>query len=458
MAASMLRLIGRESVDWYTSCWNALVVRWGDMAKIFISHSSKADPFAGQVRQAVTAGLRRFEVLVDMDALKPGDEWASVLYHWLAECHAAVILLNQEALRSTWVRREVNILLWRRALGYPLKLVPAIIGGLSTKDIRDAGFGELEPFQFARIPRSAKTAEAAQMLAAQIVDRFAGLSPSALDNTPMGSWANAIASDLSEVKSLDSLVAAARELRVEEGWLDRVRDPDEGCRFVAHQLLAHGRDLRVYHAIAKIADFTPVEWLSRLIDKVGPTWVDGEAARALLAPGGRKPRTFILNARKPQTAEHYIGRATCCAQDGYTYQTVSAVAGESFVDEFVSDCRKAVGALLRIPPDWEIEDALPLPGEEPEETTFLIVHPGKTRMALVAEGVRTVQALFPWLTLVLLVGDTPPSQADLADWQLTEALVLPSLMPKEELEAQQMIWSLGELWKKVAGRLAGGVA
>jgi hypothetical protein len=429
------------------------------MAKIFISHSSTADPFAGQVRAAVAAGLRRrrHEVLVDMDALQPGDEWASVIYHWLAECHAAVVLVNEEALRSTWVRREVNILLWRRALGYPLKLVPAITGHLSPKDIGNAGFGELEPFQYARIAQSPQLPEAAEQLAAEIVHRFTGLPPSALDDTPMGSWASAIASDLREVKSLDRLVAAARELRVEEGSLDRVRDPNEGCRFVAHQLLACGRDLRVYHAITKIADFTPVEWLSRLIDKVGPTWVDGETARILLGPGGRQARTFVLNARRSQTAEQYIGRATCCAQEGYAYQTVSAVAGEAFVDEFVRDCRDAVRALLRVPPDWEIEDALPLAGEAPEEVTFLVVNPGTTRMALVAEGVRTVQGLFPWLTVVLLAGDAPPSQADLTDWQLREAFVLPPLMPKEELEAQQMIWSLGELWKKVAGRLAGGV-
>jgi hypothetical protein len=430
------------------------------MVKVFISHSSTADPFAGQVRQAVAEGLRRYEVLVDMDVLQPGDEWASVLYHWLAECHAAVILVNQEALRSTWVRREVNILLWRRALGYPLKLVPAIIGDLSPEDISAAGFDELEPFQFARIKSSQRTPEAAQRLAAKIVGRFADGGQSASDETPMGSWANVISSDLREVKSLDSLVAAARELQVEEDCLNRVRDPGEGCRFVAHQLLAHGRDLRVYRAITKIADFTPVEWLSRLIDKVGPTWVDGEVARVMLGTGDKRPRTVILNARKAQTAENYIGRATCCAQGGYVYQTVAAVAGEAFIDEFVRDCCSAARVLQGVPPDWEIEDDdLPPPGEEPKEVTFLIVHPGKTRMALVAEGVRAVQALYPWLTVVLLAGDTPPSQAELADWQLMETLVLlPPLMPKEELQAQQMIWSLSELWKRVAGRLAAGVS
>lgn len=427
------------------------------MVKVFISHSSRADPFAGQVRQAVADGLRGHEVLVDMDVLQPGDEWASVLYHWLAECHAAVILVNQEALRSTWVRREVNILLWRRALGYPLKLVPAIIGDLSQKDVSDAGFDELKPFQFARIKSSQRTPAAARRLAAVIVDRFSDREQPVPDQSPMGSWVNAISSDLGEVRSLDSLVAAARELRVETGSIDRVRDPGEGCRFVAHQLLAHGRDLRVYHAITKIADFTPIEWLSRLIDKVGPTWVDGEAARVLLGTDGKRPRTVILNARTTATAENYIGRAICCAQAGYTYQTVPAVAGEAFIDEFVKECRSAIKALLRVPPGWEIEDYLPLPGEEPEEVAFLIVHPHGTRMALVAEGVRTVQALYPWLTVVLLTGDTPPSQAELRDWRLMEAvMLLPPLLPKEEQQARQMIQSLADLWKRTAGRLAAG--
>ena len=425
------------------------------MTKIFISHSSKADPFADQVREAVTEGLRGYELLIDRDALRPGDEWRSVLYHWLAECHAAVVLLNQEALESTWVRREVNILLWRRALGYPLKLVPAILGDLSTKDVRDVGLGELEPFQFARIPPGARAPKDAEELAAQIVDRFAGLPVWTPDLSPMGSWTNAIVSGLREVKDMDSLVAAAQHLQVEEGCLDRVRDPDEGCRFLAHQLLARAQDRGVRHAIASIADYIPAEWLWRLVDKIAPTWVDGEAARMLLVLRGTQPRTVILNARSHRTAEQYVGRATCCAQEGYVHEIVSAVAGEGFIDEFEEDCRKAVRTLLRIPLEWDIEDALPSQGEEPDEMAFLIVDPASTRMSLVGEGVRRVQALFPWLTVVLLAGDTPPAPADLTAWQLTGALVLsPPLKAREELNAQQMIRSLDELRKKVAGGFA----
>jgi hypothetical protein len=409
--------------------------------KIFISHSSEADPFADQVRDAVVEGLHGYDVLIDTEALQPGDEWSSVLYHWLAECHGAVVLLNRPALESTWVRREVNILLWRRALGFPLKLVPAIIGDLTVEDVRAAGFGELEPFQFARIaPQAPKDADG---LAAQIVGRFAGLPASASDQSPMGAWAKAIASGLSEVKDMDSLVAAARQLQVEERYLNRVRDPAEGCFFLAHQLLARARDDRVRHAMAQIVDYIPAEWLLHLIVKVAPTWVDGESARMLLALHDRQPRTAILNARSQRTAEHYVGRATCCAVEGYVYQTVSADAGEYFMDEFEENCRQAVKKLLGVPPEWELEEGLPPPGEEPEDVTFLIVKPASVRMTLVVEGVRRVQALFPWLTVVLLTRDAPPTQADLTAWQLTGALVLsPPLEAGEERQAQTMVEKL----------------
>lgn len=416
------------------------------MARIFISHSSHPDPFADQVLKAVKEGLGGHEIFIDSDVLKPGDEWCSVIYHRLAECHAAIILLNRAALESTWVRREVNILLWRRALGYPLEIVPVILGDLTVPDVQAARFDELAPFQYAHVKPGAKD------LAAKITDRFAGLPEPVPDESPMGEWVSAIASQLGHVTSVDRLVAAAKELQVEPGSLDRVRDPAQGRRFLAHQLLAPGPDHRVYLAVSKISDYILAEWLSRLIDKVGPAWVDGEAARALLTLGGRQPRIAILNARRTKTAECYVGRATCCAVAGYQHQIVTAAAGESFIDEFEQECRKAVRFLLKVPPGFDLEESLPEPGEEPEEMAFLVVDPDGTRMALVAEGVRRIQAIFPWLNVVLLAGRTSPTQAELTSWQLADALVLsPPLKPKEELNALGMIMALHDIVPTFAG-------
>jgi hypothetical protein len=223
--------------------------------KVLISHSSRNDPFAGLVREAVKVRLPGLEILVDMDELRPGDEWRAILYHWLAECHAAVVLLNREAMASSWVRREVNILLWRRALGYPLKIVPAILGDFSEKNIQDAGFGELTDLQMAKLGSSPRTQETAERIADEIAAQLAGW-PAEEDTSEMARWAKAVSYALSMVGDRDSLVAAARQLQVEDDYLDRVRDPLEGPRFVAHQLLARGQGRRIYLAIAEIADYT----------------------------------------------------------------------------------------------------------------------------------------------------------------------------------------------------------
>jgi hypothetical protein len=394
------------------------------------------------VREAVELRLPGHEILVDVDELSPGDEWRAILYHWLAECHAAIVLLNREALASPWVKREVNILLWRRALHSPVKVVPAIIGDLSKQDIDSAGFGELTELQMARLKSAPHTRETAELLASQIADQLARPPAWAADDSAMARWAEVLAFFLGHVGSKDSLAAAARELLVEDTYLDRVRDPVEGPWFMAHQLLARGNGRGLYLAIAQIADFTPVEWLSRLIEKVGATWVDTEAARVLLGFTAGQPGTVVLlNARSPRTAEQYVDRATCYASRGFEYETVTAVAGESFLEEFERECAKAVEKLLSVEPPWTVEEYLP-----PEDVLFLIVDPSSTRRELVAQGMRAVHDRFPWLVIVLLTGTTPPTDEELVTWQLTGALKLkPALGRAEELNAQRIIGALYKL-------------
>ena len=411
--------------------------------KVLISHSSRDDPFAGQVREAVKARLPGLEVLVDMDGLGPGDEWRAILYHWLAECHAAVVLLNSKAMASSWVHREVNILLWRRALGYPLKIVPAILGDFSQQDIQDAGFGELTDLQMAKLGSSPRTQETAERIADEIAGEMAGL-PAEADDSGMARWAKAVAHALSMVGDRDSLVAAAQELQVDDAYLDRVRDPLEGPRFVAHQLLAGGLGRHLYLAITEIADYTPAEWLARLIDKVGAAWVNGEAARVLLGFRPGQQGTVVLNASMAETAEQYVNRAACYARTGYRCAIVTAVAGESFVEEFQQECVKAVNKLLKRRPQFPLEGYLP-----PPDVLFLIVDPSSTRLELVAQGMDVVRRQFPWLVMVLLTGSAWPADEDLMTWQLAGAVKLePALGQREEQDA---LWVNDELKELSAG-------
>lgn len=82
-------------------------------AKIFVSYA------AGDCREksrVVHELLERsgFTSLHD-STLTPSTPWDESLYERLATCHAAVVLLTTKALTSEWVRREVDILLHRRA-------------------------------------------------------------------------------------------------------------------------------------------------------------------------------------------------------------------------------------------------------------------------------------------------------------------------------------------------------
>jgi hypothetical protein len=425
--------------------------------KVFVSHSSRDDDsFGGEMLSAVRTGLAGHQVFVDIDELQPGDEWRAVLYHWLAECQGAVVLLSRNALASPWVRREVNVLLWRRALGYPLFIVPAILDDLSAADLKDAGFEDLVELQVARFRPGEPALDPAE-LAARVVARFPDAADFPEDKSPMANWITVVAYCLSQVGNRESLVDAARELLVEEAYLDRVRDPQAGCRFLAQQLLAqwHGKNLLL--ATGKIARFTPPWPMRQLIANVSATWVDSEAARALLDYSVGRPGTVVLNARSQASAMQYVERASCCSPSGFQCETVSAVAGEAFLEEFERDCVKAVAGLLNVKPDsgYTVDEAVP----DDSDALFLIIDPRNTPRGLVAEGVRAVHNRFPWLVMVLLTGPDLPTDADLSAWQLTRPRRLePALGPGVELRALQIIGALEKLRDKMSGYPAQGAA
>ena len=117
-------------------------------SRIFISHS--AHPVEEPATQKFVAALVKalgatpdLQALVDQNDLQAGDAWRQQLYAWMGVCDAAVILLSPRAvLRSnaTWVPRETNLLLWRKALDPRFVVIPVLIGGLQPADLQDHPF------------------------------------------------------------------------------------------------------------------------------------------------------------------------------------------------------------------------------------------------------------------------------------------------------------------------------
>src|SRR5215510_15754830 len=98
---------------------------------IFVSHCSKDNELTRKFCQALRSEvggelgcnpvvdyekLQDYDVLVDFDELQAGKPWPKQLHEWMARCHAAVLLLTPNAVKSPWVLKEATILSWRLSL------------------------------------------------------------------------------------------------------------------------------------------------------------------------------------------------------------------------------------------------------------------------------------------------------------------------------------------------------
>jgi hypothetical protein len=409
--------------------------------RVFVSHSAKDDQRAGAVLDAVISGLREkgYTPLADRDGLKPAMEWRSELYRWLAECDAGIVLLNEKALASKWVQREINILMWRRALsGHPV-VVPVLLDGLKTADIKKHGLSELEPIELARDDRATEVTGVVD----EILGRFAPLPPQAGGNDPMGDWLGRISGYLAEVRSEDDLLRAAGALGMTGEVLPQVVVPIGGRHHLAYQLLAPGLAERLCPAIAALAPSLGEQWLWRLIVEVRPSWVDVEAVRALL-PGPRGRRVALLNGEEPGTGEDYVDRATCRPIYGVARRTVGEIPVGETGEEFPAALADMLLDLHGYPP------AKPLSVIRPgRKAYYLIVDIRNVGLERALACLEQAHDQVPGVVVLAMTGsDLPRAVPATRD----DVHVLPPMAEGDELEAFQRRREFEEIFCTATGR------
>lgn len=92
--------------------------------KVFISHAYTDEPFV----KKVAAGLEKVGLEV-WDATREillGDNWADKVALALKESEAMVVLITPDALRSSWVRREIEYALGEQS--YRNRLISVLVG------------------------------------------------------------------------------------------------------------------------------------------------------------------------------------------------------------------------------------------------------------------------------------------------------------------------------------------
>jgi hypothetical protein len=415
--------------------------RRASIGSVFISHSSH-ERFAEMVRDAVSHRLReaRFEVLVDADAIRPGEEWEPTLSRWLARCRAAVLLISHDALKSDWVQHEASILRWRRQVGATVTVIPVLVGGVTAQDVAASKLGDLLDLQLLVNAGSGDEYVDAAVIAKDVLAQLSAIAVPAGDDR-MEKWLDRVSYFLSQVGDEEKLSEFARELGVSDDNVHRVRLPG-GKRFLAGQFLDGGLDRRTYQAVRAISDFLGREWLAKLVNDVAFTWVNGAAAHQLLLVARQAtPKVPVLNARSPATADEYLDRATF--RTDYWREVACTVVGEDAVDELIAHYEQALALLHGIEPPWTVADIVPR-----DEPCFLVVDPTGAPWEAVTEALRVVRERYPWVVFLLLAGRLGPA-AEQDGWADSSIhILLPPLAPGEEKEGRQLVRDLRELVAK----------
>ena len=379
-------------------------IRAGLEVKVFISHYSKDGAEVDSILKAVYDELvtQNWEVFLDASVLQVGDDWRTEIYLHLNECRAAILFISKEGLSSWWVRREIEILLWRRWLRSSVLIIPVLIGGLKRDEIGVAGFSELNSIQYARL--------AGDDTVREIADRLAKLSDRTSGDERINSWLDRICEDLGEVTDAGRLAEAAEKFGLSAEDINAIRGGGlaSGQRFIASHLLSSGLSEKLSPAIETFANLLSADRLRRLVSIIEPAWVDPGAARFLLAPPSGPHRMIVLlSAQEPQTAEQYYKRATCCAMNGYGLRSVGSVdVGETArapksVELLEAQYRRMLGFLYY--GGWTSAKEPPPP--ENKRQHYLIVDAEPCDFRAAVSAVRNIQNRHDRLIVIMLTGE-----------------------------------------------------
>ncbi|WP_405729628.1 toll/interleukin-1 receptor domain-containing protein [Streptomyces sp. NBC_00028] len=423
------------------------------MINVFISHSFGADPLARQITMRVFKGLstaeRNYEVNLDKERLHPGKEWYPQLMLWIAECDVAIVFLNAAALTSPWVRREVNILMWRRALCPSLRVLPVLIGDVSADDLVKNDFEELLPLQYETIPYDAADGSYADGIVERVLGHFAKLPDVQHETDHMRCWIEDVARRLNTVDEPRALIATGRALGIREEDLLQLGAFAGGGELLAHHMLATATLEGLRAAVHEIARSMTDSTLTRLIPLITPTWIDAAVARRLIPPKGLVSKHLVaLNARETLTAGQYVDRAMCRRTESYQYRTAGGIPmGEDALDDFMRQCEEAVRQMVNARPKKDPRAFRP----RKDYLHCLILDVHEVRPRLIERIVARLHELFPWLLIVLLTDESDPVRAQRSP-RLADLVVLPDLSEDDEDLGYQLTYDLMDLPHRLNGR------
>lgn len=393
--------------------------------RIFISHSSH-EPEAETVRNALVKCLKPdFDVKIDKELLKGGDDFREEIFHWINRAHGAVILFSSSALSSSWVKTEASILAWRRALDKTaFKLVPVLLSPVTRSDIEAKEFSPMR-LSTLQLVRSDDPVKICQEVRASLQPL---IKPS-LPDTPFEKLVRKVAALLEKIKPAELLNTAVAMNLDTSDWAKEEEYP----MLLAREMLERGlKKARI--GIRQIDDFLGPDDTEKLIHLVAPVWVSIPAASAIpriATEKDTKLRKLWVNGgdEDPEfTAGHFVRRACCRPPEScWPVLLVGPDSGEDEVGHYKRVIRELLkNRVVRHESASEVTIKKVLANrEEDGEPVFVAFSPPGPDPDVIA----ALRTEFPTLTFFILTGTkaSPP----LASVQFLE----PKLKEDEESNA-----------------------
>ena len=395
---------------------------------IFISHSSLDNELTKELCQAlnVPGGTQYqpvvdFDVLVDYQRLVSGTYWPKQLHEWMAKCHAAVLLLTSNAVRSPWVLKEATILAWRLSLDGAFRLFTVRFPDVTDEMLKEQKFDPLGLGEVQQI-----SSGDVGIVVEKIRGALAGVTVKA---TPFEASVGALADLLAKVGDA-TLKAIAEKMSVAQPhWRP---DPDPRRQYVeaiACRLLSES--LGGYSGIDQIVDDlsstnTPVT-VNQIFKLISPYWVDAQAAGKLPALTSRVPRRAAgMNGSKvgAYTAAMYVGRAHPLSNRFRTIATAGGAAGDPvshYTNEICNRIRQREHSTA------SNDDIVKLLSAR--KPAFYAVIP----QLLDSQSLVELQSRFPKVTFIIWPGEALPTTEVLPE---VEWLLPPVDLEREEREYQ----------------------
>ena len=314
--------------------------------RVFISHVN-GDSAGDAVWRKLSVGLGKqgFDVLVDREMLKPGDEWRREMFSWISLCHAAVILISRKALEEPnkyWVARETTCLIYRRSLEPSLRIIPVLLEDVTFSDLEQS-----ERFRGLQLKEiEAIRSKNPKTILTQLCRGIGQLDP----QTEPGHarLAGQISAELDGINSA-RIKAAIERCGIDLGRWSEAEDPP---RRLALCLLAtevvklpdilgylvsgeqeDSQGLKDTQSAAYLQSARNIQRIRKVAELLLSNWVEMEAAQGIVEEAVKKAddqtrRALLLNTEDERMAVLYVLRAFPDIKPAWTLFSLTGVFGE----------------------------------------------------------------------------------------------------------------------------------